>query len=108
MIPTEKLDFVLRSLGISQTEAARAASVSPSMVCHITSGNAKPSLEVAIKLDAFIKAIHLERNGETIPPEVREIVMEILYPKNPFDPSEKSKRNSRSKTEVPPARAAWP
>ena len=96
MVPTAKIEFVMQSLEIKSTDIAKYCELSPAHVSNILSGRDNPSLPVALKIDEYLRIIWAERKGATRPPEVEQIIRDILYPKAPFDPGEFKGRKATS------------
>lgn len=96
MLNPSNIDFLIRSLGLQQIDVAKRLNTTAQNISAICRGKHKPSAELLIGIEAYIKEVHYARNGETTPPEVRQIVMDLLYPRNPFDPTP-GRSSSRSK-----------
>ena len=102
MIDPSKIGFLVTSLGLSQTEVADVIGIRLPHLSNIIAGRDVPSLDVAVKLDAYLKQVHFQRNGETMPPEVKQIVFNLLYPPPPtFTPDGKMRRG-RNTPPIPP------
>ena len=83
MISPTHYNFLLKSLGIKKVELKGTTGIAHSTLCNITLGKQYPSFQVATKIEKFIRDRWYERKGQTIPPEVAQVVLEIIYPPAP-------------------------
>lgn len=98
MIDYSKLDFLIRSLELRQTDVAKETGTTPQNINQICLGISKPSLDLAIKIESLLCNVWQRRAGQTVPPEVAGLVKAILYPPPPEFPGGK-KRASKTKKE---------
>jgi hypothetical protein len=95
MFKPESLDFLIRSLGLRKVDIAKEVGTTVQNISMICTGEHNPSFGLADRIDGFLKHTWQKRRGETIPPEVKKIVFEMLFPPSPFDPFESQKRRRK-------------
>lgn len=95
MLEMKSLSFVLGSLGLKNRDVAKALETTDAHISGLCNGKFNASLGFALRLDSYLKNVWVARQGQTVPPEVAEIVFNLLYPPPPFNPFDGKSRRAR-------------
>lgn len=106
MLNFSLLPTIMTQLEVDQRTLADYAGIKKSGMSLVCSGQRRPSLDVALKIDGFLKREWMLRKGHTKSPELSPIVFNALYPDgggDPFDGDKLRGRKAKTTIVIPPA-----